>query len=431
MRGVSVRLMQASKVSDNAPYFFLSYARTPKLDPSAKNDPDHWVHKLYQDLCEAILGMTSVRPESVGFMDRENRPGAIWPKELSRALATCRVFVPLFSERYFNSENCGKEWFAFARREMNHRARGHEPADAIVPALWAAVRSDSMPEVAKSVRYGRPDLSPRYGAEGFYGLMKLKRYQEDYEMAVYQLARRIVQVANETKISSELPTEYHSLQSAFGRGGGLGAETGQLQITVLSLDTSTLPVGRTGDYYGSTPRMWSPYRPDYQQPLAEYAADLTEYLGFRPAVGTFDEHTADWAAHRQLIPPSLCLVDPWAVVSPAYQKRLRRLDQLEQPWVSVLVPWNSQDAEMAVAEQGLRHGLSLSLRRQLESVPHRCRMAATGIPTLQDFSELLPEMAMIMQKRFRKEAPAYPPKGPSIARPRLRAADPEDSGAVF
>ena len=40
------------------PYFFLSYARTPKRDPTDKEDPDRWVYKLYQDLRAAILQMT-------------------------------------------------------------------------------------------------------------------------------------------------------------------------------------------------------------------------------------------------------------------------------------------------------------------------------------------------------------------------------------
>ena len=57
-------------------------------------------------------------------------------------------------------------------------------------------------------------------------------------------------------------------------------------------------------------------------------------------------------------------------------------------------------------------------------------MAATGIPTLQEFGDLLAQMTMIMVKRFRQNAPAYPPAGPPIARPRLRMADPEESEAA-
>ena len=111
---------------DDRPYFFLSYARTPKRDPSDRDDPDRWVYKLYKDLCAEILQMTDARPEEAGFMDRENRIGAQWSPELTSALARCRVFVPLYSRRYFESDNCGREWFAFARREITHRARGRQ-----------------------------------------------------------------------------------------------------------------------------------------------------------------------------------------------------------------------------------------------------------------------------------------------------------------
>ena len=55
-------------------------------------------------------------------------------------------------------------------------------------------------------------------------------------------------------------------------------------------------------------------------------------------------------------------------------------------------------------------------------------MAADGIPTLRDFSELLPEMTMTMLKRYRKYAPAHPPEGETITRPRLRQAGPEEFG---
>jgi hypothetical protein len=55
-------------------------------------------------------------------------------------------------------------------------------------------------------------------------------------------------------------------------------------------------------------------------------------------------------------------------------------------------------------------------------------MAANGIPTLRDFSELLPEMTMIMLKRYRKYAPARPPEGEPVSRPRLRQAGPGDFG---
>jgi FxsC-like protein len=411
------------------PYFFLSYARTPKRDPADRDDPDRWVYKLYQDLRADILQMTSARPEEAGFMDRENRLGAEWSPELTRALATCRVFVPLYSRRYFESDNCGKEWFAFARREVNQNARGNERVSAIVPALWTGLDLKRIPEVAQSIQYNHADLGPRYSAEGFYGIMKLQQYRGDYQRAVHRLAQRIVEVAEETAIHADKPTDYHSLQSAFGPASLMRSTRDQLQITVLAHDISTLPEGRANEYYGSTPHSWSPYRPDYPQPLAEYARELAKKcLGCQPTVEAFEGVKAEPACNGRPVPPGLCLVDAWVTVSPAHQQRLRQLDRLDQNWVSMLVPWNSQDIEMTKAADSLRAALGNSLANRLASVPHQCRMAATGIPTLQAFGQLLPQMTMIMMRRFRQSAPAYPPAGAPIERPRLRRADPEDPG---
>ena len=95
-------------------------------------------------------------------------------ERLSDALATCRVFVPLYSQRYFKSEHCGKEWFAFDRRRLNHQAGNARPVEAIVPVLWIPVRPDAcFPEAARSVQFNSAGLGPLYAEHGFYGIMKV------------------------------------------------------------------------------------------------------------------------------------------------------------------------------------------------------------------------------------------------------------------
>src|SRR3984885_11909188 len=207
---------------DDRPYFFLSYARTPKRDPLEKDDPDRWVYKLYKDLCSAILQMTDVPPEAAGFMDRENLLGTEWSPELTNALANCRVFVPLYSRRYFESDNCGKEWFAFARREVNQRARGRQVSSAIVPALWARLDKEKMPEVARSLQYAHGELGERYCTEGLYGIIKLHNYRTAYNRAVYRLAERIIAIGDQCAaygddgVVQEMARDnFESLQSAF------------------------------------------------------------------------------------------------------------------------------------------------------------------------------------------------------------------------
>jgi FxsC-like protein len=369
-------------------------------------------------------------------MDRENKIGAEWSPELIASLARCRVFVPLYSRRYFESDNCGKEWFAFARREINRRARGGQMVDAIVPALWTRLDRDRLPNVAQAVQFDHNFLGERYCTEGFYGIMKLQNYRADYQRAVHRLAERIIAIGDESPAVSDdtaahpiAPSDFDSLPSAFGPASASRTADGQLQIAVLAHDTSSLPPGRAADYYGITPHSWSPYRPEYPQPVADYAQELAKKcLDCKPLVGTFEEDVARWGDNAHPPPPCLCLVDPWVSLSPKHQEQLKQLDQVTEPWVSILVPWNSQDLGMRTARDDLRANLQRHLGRKLAGVPRRCQMAASGIPTLQDFGQLLPEMTLIMLKRFRKEATPHPPAGPAIERPRLRSADPREAG---
>ncbi|MGQ0778565.1 MAG: TIR domain-containing protein [Pseudonocardiales bacterium] len=52
----------------------------------------------------------------VGYLDVKVPTGSRWPDRLSEALGMCRVFLALYSPRYFESEYCGKEWWIFSER---------------------------------------------------------------------------------------------------------------------------------------------------------------------------------------------------------------------------------------------------------------------------------------------------------------------------
>lgn len=207
-------------IQNSGLYFYLSYAHGPTDYPVGR-DPDLWVAQLYSDLCDHIKSLADLPPgREPGFMDRDLRQGQEWPDRLSDALATCRVFVPLYSRRYFKSEHCGREWFAFSRRAQNQAAKGG-PIGAIVPALWIPVRDDDeLPQAARSVQFDPGGINPLYAEHGFYGIMKVSRWREAYEEAVYLLARQIVDAA---EISPAEPgiamRDYESLDSAFRPSG--------------------------------------------------------------------------------------------------------------------------------------------------------------------------------------------------------------------
>ena len=85
----------------------------------------------------------------VGVLDRDLWVEDDWRAGLPEALASSRVLVPLYSDRYFQSEACGKEWDAFAR-PANGSARGTQ-APAIVPVMWGQMRPDSIHQAARTV----------------------------------------------------------------------------------------------------------------------------------------------------------------------------------------------------------------------------------------------------------------------------------------
>ena len=214
----------------DGPVFFLSYAHTPQRDPADSADPDVWVAKLFSDLCEHIAQLTDVRPSEAGFMERSLKSGIEWPSQLKQALATCRVFVPLYSRRYFASEHCGREWFAFTRRELNKVTREGQ-VEAVIPALWVPVRQEALPEAARAIQFDHREFGDdRYAEHGFFGIMKVSRFREDYELAVYELARRIIEVAERAPVEPGLEVDPGELPSAFGPP--LPTESDRLQVLV-------------------------------------------------------------------------------------------------------------------------------------------------------------------------------------------------------
>jgi hypothetical protein len=208
----------AQESGQPGPIFFLSYAHTPRRNEDDSLDPDFWIRELYRDICLRITAVTERHVREIGFMDTDLRPGGEWPTELSRALASCRVFVPLYSPRYFDSVHCGKEWSAFSER-----ARAQTPGDGggtsrMIPALWRPVDPSHLPERARDLRFDHAELGELYAQLGFYQLMKLARYRDAYEEAVHHLAKRIVDVAERTPASPWRPARYDTLENAFGPG---------------------------------------------------------------------------------------------------------------------------------------------------------------------------------------------------------------------
>ncbi|MCK8435104.1 TIR domain-containing protein [Streptomyces sp. D2-8] len=416
---------EPERTDPHVPYFFLSYAHTPRRATDGP-DPDMWVHRLYQDLCEHILMLTDLpEGESAGFMDRAMRIGEDWSSRLSAALATCRVFVPLYSPRYFASDHCGREWRAFALRQARGRTSQATALPAIVPALWTPVQAERLPSTAKSLHHDHERFGPHYASEGLYSLMKLRRYRTDYEHAVLLLARAIVTTAHENPVPRGEPQKLADLPNAFGSPPVLR----RLRIVVAAPSSRELPPGRSERCYGPSPVDWNPYREsdgDTARPLADFAAEQVRGLDYLTTVEPLDEAVGSLLAEARPSAPTVMLLDRWAVADPEQRELLTRVDAAAQPWVVVIVPWDLSDPDNESSGTELQLALEKTLPRTLQRGRSVSRAATGGVPSLAAFADILPTVIQWAAAQFlRYVSPVYPPAGPPVPRPRLLGPVPE------
>ena len=222
----------------------------PNAILSDRSDPDRWVYKLYKDLCDEILQMTDAQPEEAGFMDRDNKLGAEWSPELMAALEACRVFVPLIhgaTSKATTAAGNGSRSPAgrsFTGREDGEGVRCHRPGP--LDTGWTGTRSPRWRSPFSTIMLIlAPATVPR-----------LLRDHEAAELPAPTISGRfIVWPSASSRLvtrASRMPTttlqdmdrkDFESLPSAFGPASARRTTDGQLQITVLAHDTSTLPPG--------------------------------------------------------------------------------------------------------------------------------------------------------------------------------------------
>ena len=401
-------------------YFFLSYAHNNSNGRDHPADPDIWVTKFFRDVCTRIRELERLPIEvPVGFMDRDLGLDHHWPKQLSRALASSRVFVPLYSRRYFESDHCGKEWYAFRQRVQRHLPRRPAKIEEIIPALWVPVDSSVIP-AAQDIDFDHRRFGDFYAQQGIFRIMKLSRYRDAYTQAVDLLAGRIIKVFEESPLRPEraMPPAYDSLPSAFGTDIPPMPGDFPLRITVVALNKSGVPEGRSSASYGKTARDWNPYAPASPYTLADYLANLARALGYRPYVGDWLERRTDLLS-SDVSGPEVLIVDPWAAAQEDISQLLREFDALDKPWVQVVVPWGAHDAESAAAEVELRGALDFALHRKLADGRANSSLAVRGVPSLEELVSVVPTVIKTAADNYLKHARAFPPPGPVQERARL------------
>jgi FxsC-like protein len=403
------------------PYFFLGYAHTPE---------QAWVRKLFDDLCVEIQERTDLPLGSrIGFLDDLGIPiGGNWPEEVQQALATCRVFVPLYSPRYFSREECGREWYCFAQRILDHRARNPGGGAAIVPALWTPVAHAALPDVARQVQANHHLFGADYAEEGLYTLIKNRRYEDAYTTAVQELAKQIIRSAEECRLSPIHPADFGRIRNAFEPTHQNVPADRRLTIMVAAPTLDQLPAGRSQRGYGDLATDWNPWAGMSPTPLGSYAMDVARWHLFQPTLVSFQDQFETVCRSRAEDGLGLLLVDVWLVDVDELAEKLRFFDGLDLSWIATMVPVNRADHETRRRADQLWRRLNEVMGHRLSDPRVLASPSPNRVHSLEQFRADFPQVLERALQGYLEHAQAHPPDEQFPPRPLLTSGRGYDPG---
>ncbi|MFF3322366.1 FxsC protein [Streptomyces sp. NPDC002889] len=370
------------------PLFFLSYARIPGVRRPG-HDPDRLVFDFYKVLRHRVAVHAGVPTAASGFIEE---PGTQGEASL-RALSSCRVFVPLYSKRYFTDPLCGRQWSAVTRGSSSGTA------PQIVPVLWTPYPAASVPAAVQetpAVPEGMDDAGESYAAMGLHQLLDL---EENQALQVTDwLARRIaavaplgagVQRALDRRGLARLPDAFSAIPPS-----------PPLRVTVLAPSEEHLPIGREALRYGPRPLDWRPYGPVAGGPVAEQVSELARNQGFDPEVVSFDKALVELRGTDTPAGPWILVVDPWALQDPKVARKARAFDDAHRPWTAVLTALADDDPQTKEHGERLRGLLEATFPRYLREGRMGQQFAVRGLSTADLFALWFGELAESAYMRY-------------------------------
>lgn len=205
-----------------APAFYLSFTPSGGLRRSQQPREATITGRFFAGLTDNVSNLIPFRAGTdPGFMDAATTERTDWEPRL-HALGNCQVFVALLSAPYLDSEECGKEWYAFSRRMvMERRGSDHRTtgASCILPVIWRPFPSSRLPRAVAHIQVFQPSdvadkgISELYRQNGLHGLM-LSGNDGAYQLATWQLARRIAEITSSYEVEP-LTFRYPDLRDIF------------------------------------------------------------------------------------------------------------------------------------------------------------------------------------------------------------------------
>ncbi|MER7047076.1 FxsC protein [Streptomyces jumonjinensis] len=369
------------------PLFFLSYARIPG-DRRSGPDPDRLVFDFYMRLRNRVAAYAGVSGPDAGFVELPGTTG----EEVAEALSRCRVFVPLYSKRYFTDPQCGRQWTSVTR--------GAAPAAAprIVPVLWTPYPATSVPQAVQetpAVPESAADGEDGYATMGLHQLLDLEEGQA--QQVVEWLARRIVATAAGARPHGDPdPAALARLPDAFATL----PPSPPLRITVLAPSEGRLPIGREPSRYGPDPLDWSPYGPVAGGPVAEQVRELARNLRFDPEVVSFDKALVELRGTGTPAAPWILIVDPWALQDAEAARQAGAFDAAHRPWTAVLTALADDDPQTKEHSERLRGLLESTFPRFVREGRIGQQTAVRGLGAADTFAQWFCELVESVYMRY-------------------------------
>ncbi|MGY4978025.1 FxsC protein [Streptomyces sp. 900105755] len=394
------------------PYFFLSYAR--------KDNPDEFVKRFYDDLVLELRRIGADPAAQPPFRDVEGLGlGDDWARVLGAAVGHCRAFVALYSPAYLNSEYCGKEWTAFRDRLREYRRETEIDVPALVPVLWAPMEGNLPDEIAR-FQYHEADMGQEYVTQGLLQILRTEPMGLAYRRVVQKVAARVRMAADRFRLPFTSDLDLGEVRGLFPAGGHRRAAApgaGHVEIFLAAGVADALPEGRhRSEYYGRSPREWTPYHPPKDPTVARRAQRVIMESGpYTSSVEVVDAALSsrldESMANNQT---SILLVDPWAARTPAYRDVLADYDGQNRPATGVLVPCHDSDEESGGESiwEDLSHVFWRNWRRQNDPHDPLFRVRVGG----DEFDERLSVMLVVAQNRLMEMESTTPfrvPTGPT------------------
>lgn len=398
-------------------------------------DYDPYVRMFFDDLLAELNGRTTLQPgEEMSFFDQKAiERGEEWEESVKDALQESRVMVPLYSPHYFNSPDCGREWWIFQQRRERHAIDSEQSREnrvklppIIKPVLWIPFRKGTSvpPDINRAItstQYGVGHRLDVFNQEGLkYVLMKLGNKHPSYVDYVKDLALEILGVANEYKVKPLAGLQpWDQITSAFhpedpdllGQQATIGPN--HVRFIFVAAEPAAFGGKRSPDPYRERGRGdWKPFLPyKNENRIFKIVQEivLPEPLGFTSDEIVF-QNQLDLKAEvenawkqGQLV---VLLVDGWTIDWDS--KARKKLSDFDHSDVgghfyyncSVLVPWNEQDQDTEVrrAEIEMTIKETFEFRTNILKNPIYYR---DSIRTKEELREALREILTLIKAEIR------------------------------